>query len=162
MERLLDCIHYIFNVYYLFNQHSYDGYEQILNKPSVIEKRIRQPLSSSWDVFKKNDDVVNGTPEETEGEMEKVEKTSIEVDKTPNKHNVVLSLYHFFKILRYLFIFRETPVGRRFSPIFNLLFIPLFEEFYIHLYLIGMYSREKPCFTISSVEVILDLVIIVF
>lgn len=161
LGHLLDCIHFLFSAYQLFNQHPYEGYDQVNLKPSVVNNRIRSSLSPIWnDYMKENDNATTSQiKEESEQEEMEVEQTEVtEETVTQANKQVHLSLFHYYKILRYLCIFRERPIGRRFSSIFNLLFIPLFAEFYVSIFLIGIYSREKPCFAISSVKSLLDLV----
>lgn len=159
MENLLQCIHFLFSAYHLFNQHPYEGYDQVDLKSSMVTKRVRPSLSPVWDDFKKDsEDATTQIKDESEEEMEVEQAAVTEENRTHVNKQVHLSLFHYYRILRYLCIFREHPIGRRFSSIFSLLFIPLFAEFYISIFLIGLYSREKPCFTISSVKNLLDLV----
>ena len=155
LESLLHCIQFIFSFYELINHQVFPDYEEAIKKPSSLVKRKVQPLSSIWNLYVKDTSrsIEQESDEEGEIEEEREEKMIGESSTVP-----ALSLYHYYKMLHYLFIFREKPIGFTFSSIFNLLFFPLFDEFYTSIYLIGLYSREKACFTIPTIEILIEMV----
>ena len=148
LEKLLHCIHTIFSVYTLFNHATYPGLTSA--RSSIYANRKPAPLSERWLVF--------NTKEKVDEENRVVDWTEEQtpIDETP------ISLHQYYKILLYLYVFRERPIGHQFAPLFNVLFCPLFEEFYIATYLIGSYYREKPCYTLERIESILTLVWVSF
>ena len=151
LEKLLHCIHTIFSIYKLFNHQAYPGLSSA--RSSIYANRKPTQLSDRWQIF--------NTKEKTEGEEGRVADWPDEqemMDETPEQPEALMSLHQFYKILLYLYVFRERPIGHNFAPLFNVLFYPLFEEFYISTYLIGAYYREKTCYTLERIESVLTLV----
>ena len=158
LESLLHCIQFIFSFYELINHQVFPDYEEAIKKPSSLKNRKMQPLSSIWNLYVKDTNRSMEQESDAEGEGEMEEEIEVKTKEESSSTVPTLSLYHYYKVLRYLFIFREKSVGSTFSSIFNLLFFPLFDEFYTSIYLVGLYSCEKACFTIPAIEILIEMV----
>lgn len=145
LELLIHVIRALFTVYSLFYGHPFPDLFTIPTK-SLYPKRKRTPLSDVWIMFQ----------EEEKTEYDETARDLLSAFQ--DEETISLTYHHYSRILQFLYLFREHHVGRQFYFIFNFLFIPIFEEFYTSTYIIGMYFREQPCFTMEDIIVLLNLV----